>query len=121
MPEVIERFHDEYERRFGQRFTHLPVQGVTYRVQFVVEAPKVEHPELPVGAAASPPLGTVQLRGLAAEPLTAAVHDRATLAAGAAIAGPAIIREDLSTTLVMPGQLAEVGSRGEIVIERDRA
>jgi len=37
---------------------------------------------------------------------------------GDVIEGPAIIREELSTTQVCPGQTATVGSYGEIVIER---
>jgi hypothetical protein len=37
---------------------------------------------------------------------------------GAVVAGPAVIREPLSTTFVMPGQAAEIGRFGEIVIER---
>jgi N-methylhydantoinase A len=37
---------------------------------------------------------------------------------GARIQGPAVIREALSTTFVMPGQVAEVGRFGEIAIEQ---
>ena len=40
--QMIERFHDEYERRYGNRFPVVPVQGVTYRVQLVVPVDKVE-------------------------------------------------------------------------------
>ena len=29
---MIERFHDAYERRYGNRFAYVPVQGVSYRV-----------------------------------------------------------------------------------------
>ena len=31
--QMIDRFHDEYERRYGNRFPVVPVQGVTYRVR----------------------------------------------------------------------------------------
>jgi N-methylhydantoinase A len=37
---------------------------------------------------------------------------------GAIVRGPAVIREALSTTFVMPGQVAEIGRLGEIVIEQ---
>ncbi len=43
MPALVERFHEAYERRYGNRFPYVPVQGVTYRVQLVVPADKIEH------------------------------------------------------------------------------
>jgi N-methylhydantoinase A len=116
--QLVANFHDEYERRFGQRFEGIPVQGVTYRVQLVIDAPKVEYPELAAGAAPAEPKQTIELRYLAEQPLSAGVYERSELGAGAEIAGPAIIREALSTTLVTPGQRATVGPHGEIVIER---
>ena len=50
--------------------------------------------------------------------MTAREYDRAKLQSGDVIEGPAIIREELSTTQVCPGQRATVGRYGEIVIER---
>jgi N-methylhydantoinase A len=116
MPALIEAFHDAYERRYGNRFPYVPVQGVTYRVELVVGADKLEYEE--AAAAGEPePTGTLELHYLAAEPLQASVYEREALGVGATIRGPAIIREPLSTTVVMPGQVAEVGRFGEIVIE----
>jgi N-methylhydantoinase A len=119
---LVERFHAEYERRFGNRFGMLPVQGVTYRVQLVVPAQKVEWKAQSVGEPRRPqPSRTVELRHLAAEPLEAAEYDRDNLAAGSGLHGPAIIREPLATTFVCPGQVATVGALGEIVIEEPEA
>jgi N-methylhydantoinase A len=119
MPALVERFHDAYERRYGNRFPYVPVQGVTYRVQLVVPADKIEHVARDGdGGPAPPPTRTIELRHLADEPLEAAEHDRERLPVGAVVAGPAVIREALSTTFVMPGQVAEIGRFGEIVIER---
>ena len=39
---MIEAFNEEYARRYGNTFP-IPVQGVTYRVELVVEAEKVEY------------------------------------------------------------------------------
>ncbi|HEY7623236.1 MAG TPA: hydantoinase/oxoprolinase family protein, partial [Solirubrobacteraceae bacterium] len=103
MPALIEAFHDAYERRYGNRFPYVPVQGVTYRVELVVGADKLEYGA--VATAPDPqPIGTVELRHLEAEPLHAAAYQREALGLGAAVRGPAIIREPLSTTVVMPGQ-----------------
>lgn len=118
IPVLVERFHAEYERRFGNRFPGLPVQGVTYRVQLVVPADKVEYVPAPAGTASAPrPRRTIELRHLADEPLAAAEFAREELEPGLRVAGPAIVREALSTTLVCPGQTATVGRFGELVIE----
>ncbi|HWV84405.1 MAG TPA: hydantoinase/oxoprolinase family protein [Capillimicrobium sp.] len=118
--DVIARFHDAYEARNGNRFEYIPVEGVTYRVELVVPADKV--PYVPADAAeptTPQPDATFTLEHLASEPLQAAVHRRDRLPVGAQVAGPAVIREDLSTTFVLPGQRARVGRLGEIVIERE--
>jgi N-methylhydantoinase A len=118
MPALVERFHDAYERRYGNRFPYVPVQGVTYRVQLVVPADKIEHVPRDAGnGATATPQRTIELRHLGDEPLTAAEYDRERLPVGAGVRGPAVIREALSTTFVMPGQLAQVGRFGEISIE----
>jgi N-methylhydantoinase A len=118
--EMIERFHVVYEKRYGNRFEHMPVQGVTYRVELVVPAEKVEYAAREPGGGDSAPTRTVELHHLADGPLRAVEIRREHLAPGSRTAGPAIIREDLSTTLVCPGQLATVGRHGELVIERGR-
>src|SRR3546814_12850456 len=41
--EVIAGFHDTYQSRNGNRFDGFPVEGVTYRVEIVVPADKVEY------------------------------------------------------------------------------
>jgi N-methylhydantoinase A len=119
MPALVERFHDAYERRYGNRFPYVPVQGVTYRVQLVVPADKIEHEARPDGDGAAPVAArTIELRHLADEPLAAGEYERERLGVGASVHGPAVIREALSTTFVMPGQVAEIGRFGEIVIEQ---
>ena len=119
MPALVERFHDAYELRYGNRFPYVPVQGVTYRVQLVVPADKIEYRSRDV--VAGPQLGstrTVELRHLDVAPLQAGLFQREDLPIGAVVTGPAIIREALSTTVVMAGQVAEIGRFGEIVIEQ---
>jgi N-methylhydantoinase A len=119
MPALVERFHEAYERRYGNRFPYVPVQGVTYRVQLVVPAEKIEYRGREV--VTGPELRstrTVELRHLEAAPLQAGLFQREELPIEAVVPGPAIIREALSTTVVMPGQVATVGRFGEISIER---
>jgi N-methylhydantoinase A len=117
--ELIERFHREYERRYGNRFPFIPVQGVTYRVELVVPAEKLElRAREPEPRAEARPTGTVVLRHLYDAPCAAPEYARDSLAVGTRLVGPAIVREPLSTTFVCPGQVAEVGRFGELAIER---
>jgi N-methylhydantoinase A len=119
---MVESFHQAYEARAGNRFDQIPVQGVTYRVQIVVPSAKVSYPELePRTGAPLAPERTVALRHLAAGELEAGVYQRDALRAGDRIAGPALVREPMSTTFVPPGHVAAVGRHAEIVIERGAA
>ena len=45
------------------------------------------------------------------------IYDRAKLGAGAIIDGPAIIEQLDSTTVILPGQKAEIERYGNIIIE----
>ncbi len=120
---MIDLFHDEYERRYGNRFPVMPVQGVTYRVQLVVPVDKLSYEPLPsahddAGPPGDPrPTRTLKVHHLEAEPFDALEYARETLTPGMRLTGPAIIREGLSTTFLCPGQLALVGRLGEISIE----
>ena len=120
IPDLVERFHQAYERRYGNRFPYVPVQGVSYRVELRVPSEKVEFAPRDAGGEAAP-TRTIELRHLGGDLLEAAEYDRDSLPAGARIAGPAVIREGLATTFVVPGQTAEVGRLGELVIEREEA
>ncbi len=115
---MIENFHRVYEQRSGNRFEAIPVQSVTYRVQVVVPSQKVEYPFLGQGQPheAAPERWTT-LRYLGNGELRVAEYERAQLTSGAFVRGPAIIREPTSTIHVVAGQVAHVGSWGEIVIE----
>jgi N-methylhydantoinase A/oxoprolinase/acetone carboxylase beta subunit len=44
------------------------------------------------------------------------IVDRAALAGGASIAGPAIVEDPDSTALVLPGDVARMSDKGHIII-----
>jgi N-methylhydantoinase A len=118
IPELIERFHAEYERRYGNRFPYVPVQGVTYRVQLVVPSDKVEYSPADSEPFDVLPERSVELRYVTHCVLEAGEYTREALPVGGRVRGPAVIREALSTTYVCPSQVAEVGRFGEILIEQ---
>jgi N-methylhydantoinase A len=109
-------FHDVYERRNGNRFGSIGVEGVVYRVQVFVDSDKVTYQVVPKGNGAVPARSTV-LRYLYGDDVPAHEYDRPTLGVGDVIEGPAIVREELSTTLVPRGRTATVGRYGELSIE----
>lgn len=117
---MISNFHDTYEERSKNRFEALPVQGVTYRVQAVVKADKVEYPLLPQRLAGEPLAAsrTITIDFLQDEPIQANEYEREDLRAGDRIEGPAVIRESLSTTFIVPDQELTVGERGELRIRQ---
>ncbi|QJU54131.1 hydantoinase/oxoprolinase family protein [Herbiconiux sp. KACC 21604] len=115
--EVVAGFHDSYELRNGNRFDAFPVEGVTYRVELVVPSEKVSYEPAPeVEPFPAVPEGTTTLRHLSAEPIEAEWFSRAALEVGATVTGPAVIREELSTTFVAAGQTATAGRCGELII-----
>jgi N-methylhydantoinase A len=118
---MIGSFHDTYAERSGNRFEFVPVQGVIFRVRAVVDSAKVEFPRLPerpVGQTA-PVRRTLQIRHLRPEVVEAPEYERSDLLAGDSIPGPAVIREPLSTTFLVPGQTASVGAHGELRIRQN--
>ena len=73
-------------------------------------------PQLASGAGTPTPIANRTLRHLGPADITAPVYQRAALGAGDRLTGPALIIEPLATTLLMPGQVANIGVLGEIVI-----
>ena len=113
---LVEEFHAEYARRNGVSFAQIPVQGVTFRVQMIVPTEKLAWRPLPAGSGRPAPIASRTLRHLGTQDITASVYPRAALGAGDRISGPALIIEPLATTLILPGQVADIGAVGEIVI-----
>jgi N-methylhydantoinase A len=118
--QMIVAFHDEYESRYGNRFEQFPVEGVTYRVQLALGSDKVEYPKIEQGEAVEiAPDRVLELSYVEEHESKVGEYQRENLKAGNIVRGPAIIREPMSTTHVVAGQLATIGEYGEISIERE--
>jgi N-methylhydantoinase A len=120
---MVANFHDAYEERSLNRFESMPVQGVTYRVNAIVPTAKVRYPDV-LERDPSDPLEasrSITLRYLSDEDVSALEYQREDLRAGDRIAGPAVIREALSTTFLEAGHVATVGRLGELIIVRETA
>jgi N-methylhydantoinase A len=115
-----------YDREYS-RFYDRPVPGSDVEIMSyaVVVATVVEAPEAaPVDGIAGPaePARTQMVRDTVTGDVSAwAIYDRASLHDGATLAGPAIIAEDETSTLVGPGWSARINSLGYIVLTRGAA
>jgi N-methylhydantoinase A len=111
---MVEAFHAEYERRNGNRFEWIPVEGVTYRVQIVIDSEKVEYTPLAAREGELRASGRTTVQHLGRGDVEARTYERAALAPRDVIAGPAIVDEETSTTFVPSGRRATVGVYGEL-------
>jgi 5-oxoprolinase (ATP-hydrolysing) len=116
-----EAFAAEHRARFGYDRPGRAIEIVTARVRAVAPAgerhaaPEAARPE----SHASPLRhATVWFPGVGRVP--APIYAREALAAGQAIAGPALVLEDTGTVVLDPGFEAELGVEGILVI-RDRS
>ncbi|MEZ5654605.1 MAG: hydantoinase B/oxoprolinase family protein [Sphingobium sp.] len=111
-------FETAYRRRFAFTMpgTPLIVDSISVEVIAASSGASAELPSLDAGADAVP-IDSVAAY-LAGEMQQAAVYDRATLPSGQAIAGPAIIFDAASTTVVELGWSAVHTQRGDLILER---
>jgi N-methylhydantoinase A len=117
--DLLAAFHAEHAHRYGHAGAGRPVEAVTLRLRARVPREHPPEPSLPEGPADAA-AALVDHRTLALDkPCDAAVYDRARLLAGNEIAGPAIVSQLDSTTLVLPGWQARVDLQGNLVMEAE--
>jgi N-methylhydantoinase A len=121
---VVGAFHREHEARYGHR-SGDPVEAVTLRVSIVG---RLIHPVASMTASRRRAVPTADAR-LAPRSLVvpgstdrvaANVWRRDRLLPGDRIAGPAIVEQLDTTTVVLPGQSARIGHFGELRISEAR-
>ncbi len=115
---IREAFQTRYRQFYGHQPTDRPVEVESLRVvastrpdQVAEESPgeTVEHPPSPSGT---------QQAIFAGQWLETPVFDRETLAPGATIAGPALIFEPHSATVIDTGWTARIDAAGAIILRR---
>ncbi len=117
-PAIREAFDARHQEVYGTSAPGETPEVVNVRLTSTVIVPKLNLPELEFDDA--PPTPTAHRRVLfdAADGyVDAPVFDRARLKAGAFIAGPAIVEQLDSTTVVLPGMSATLERFGNIIIE----
>lgn len=118
---LLESFHQSHQRLYGFALRDLEIEIVTLRVDAVGMLPTVSLPEVPVrGHASSAIVGTQKISfasGVAEVP----VYDRDKLGRDCSLPGPAVITQLDSTTLILPGQTAQVHCYGSLIVREKNA
>jgi N-methylhydantoinase A len=119
-PDDIERlaeaFHEAHRRRYGHMAVNEAVEIVNFKVMAVGEIAKPRLKPAPMHAGTPKPIGMRQAHfghALVDTP----IFRRSELLPGAVLAGPAIIEEQTSTTVLAPGQRASIDEYANIEIE----
>jgi len=114
-------FDEIYATRYGYAQPAEPVEAVTWKLSAIGGTPRVALAKAPT----TPLAGGVKGRRRAYFPETGGwvdcpVYDRYRLAAGLEIAGPAIVEERESTSVLPPGVVGTVDEYANLVVETAR-
>jgi N-methylhydantoinase A len=117
LAEAVEGFHQAHQARFGYAMRARMVEAVTVRL--VTTAQRLALPEERPETEGAPRPATsrpvwFRATGFVGTPIL----DRRALAIGQRIAGPAIIEQMDTTTVVPPGWSAEADAQGNLLLER---
>ncbi len=112
-----EAFHEIHEKHFGSRADDQNVEIVNYRLTSKVIVPKPAAVEAPTQGAQCDSAIKTRRQAFFDGWHETPVYDRGELHPGNRLSGPAIIEQMDSTTVVHPGQSAQIDRFGNIVID----
>ncbi len=117
-------FHDQHKQEYGHFFVDSPIEIVNIRVTGIGGMPKIGKPEVKAGASVE---GALVKRGQSAFRVNGllgtydtAYYRRELLPLETLVAGPAIILQRDTTTVVPPGWSAEADKGGNLILRADR-
>ena len=120
--EVKRAFDAAHQQRYSHSAPEEPAEIIAARVSIVGQLSKPVLASLAAGSgkpAANAVLGTRRVRFDPRSEIEAIVYDRSRLLAGDAFAGPAIVQEDGSATIVPPDVRVDVQPSGHLILTVD--
>jgi len=108
-------FHDRHEQNYGYRDTESKVIATAQRVRVIGRMPDLELPTLERRVGDVKPVRRRDVFHMGRY-LDAAVYDRATLAAGSELRGPAVIEQGDTTIWVLPEWTCAVDDLGNLLV-----
>jgi N-methylhydantoinase A len=120
VPDVLGAFHKVHERVYGYARTQQPVEFVNFRAvhSFPLPRPVVTPAARAAGSLADAVIGA--RRAYFGAFVDTTIYERARLPLGARLAGPAIVEQTDTTTVIPPGVTALVDEAGTLRLRRDR-
>ena len=118
--EAVRGFHERHERVYGYARGEQPVEMVNFRAvhRYPLPTPVLRAPAAAAGAADDAVVGERRAYFAPDGFLPAARYERARLALGSRVTGPAIVEQADSTTVIPPGYAATVDPSGNLRIRR---
>jgi N-methylhydantoinase A len=120
--EFEERFHAAHTKEYGYDIRHRAIQFVSARLQAIGDVPKAPQAEVAGGASLdAAKTGSRQVffdarNGWVETP----IYDRGALPANVDFAGPAVINEMSSTSLILPGQTVRADRWGNLIVSTNQ-
>ncbi len=118
---LLERFHAEHDRTYGFAAPDEPVEVVSLRLTSVGRIAKPPLRRRSAGETPAPKERRPVYFAEAGDYVDCPIYDRYGLPGGATLAGPAVVEEFDSTTVVHPGFAVRVDEVGNLIIEREGA
>jgi N-methylhydantoinase A/oxoprolinase/acetone carboxylase beta subunit len=118
MPEILAAFHAVHERVYGYARVQQPVEFVNLRAVHTYPLPR---PQVTPAARSHRTLADARLgerRAYFGGFVPTAIYERADLPLGARVAGPAIVEQSDTTTVIPPGVTALVDDAGNLRLRR---
>lgn len=114
---LADHLHAAHRERYGYDQTDAPIEVVTLRVRAQGDAPTAPLPAWTGGGPARDAVIATRALPINGQVRDVHVYDRAGLAAGATVHGPAVVAGDDATVWVAPWQAAEVDDLGALHLE----
>jgi N-methylhydantoinase A len=117
LPELRAAFDVQHKTMFGHMAPQEPVEIVSYRVRATGLAPKVEMPKFkPAGRSLGDAWREQRRVRFDGGDVDCPVYQRERLDVGSRLAGPAILEQLDSTTVICPGQVARVDEWKNVIV-----
>jgi N-methylhydantoinase A len=117
--QLLERFHAEHDRSYGFSAPTEPTECVSLRLTAVGRIAKPPLQPLDSTGGVGPKERRPVYFAESGDYVDCPIYDRYALPAGGLIAGPAVIEEFDSTTVLHPGYAAEIETYGNLIIRRE--
>ncbi|MDR3438008.1 hydantoinase B/oxoprolinase family protein [Telmatospirillum sp.] len=117
---LVAQFEAAHRARFGFVMSGRPLIVEAVEVEAIGRSETMEDPDLPPSAAEPRPIDRLNL-WVGGEAAEASVYDCLSMAPGDKVAGPAVLIDPNSTTVVMRDWQATVNAKGHLVLTRRHA